>query len=240
MMNPHGKLPLDSPKIARPHRVYVALTNACNRACPWCSTCSSPRGTTFLPADRLAGLLPAMGDFELQLEGGEPTIHPEFWQFVEAARMHERCKRVVICTNGAVLPRERLELENWVARLGTPLTLKLSWNHYLLEHDAGLPELARALRAVMLELGGDRLFVLNVRLRRGVANDDAAVLAAVESTGLKDCSNIFFLQRYGFAAGELAWEEPFLAGTNFRMVNPDGRSFGTDLVARSVAMGELP
>ena len=35
-------------------------------------------------------------------------------------------------------------------------------------------------------------------------------------------------------------EPPLLAGTDFRLVNPDGSQWGTDLVARSEAMGRLP
>ena len=43
--------PLDHPTPDRPHRLYYALTNHCNRTCPWCSTCSSPQGSTFLTLD---------------------------------------------------------------------------------------------------------------------------------------------------------------------------------------------
>ena len=45
-------LPHDHPTPNRPHRIYATLTNHCNRACPWCSTCSSPRGGTFLDPQR--------------------------------------------------------------------------------------------------------------------------------------------------------------------------------------------
>ena len=233
-------LPLDHPTPGRPHRVYVALTNHCNRACPWCSTCSSPAGGTFLAPDDLAGVLPAEGSFEVQLEGGEPTVHPRFWDFVALLRGHPRCARLVVCTNGAVVPRGADRARAWVARLGAPLTLKLSFNHHLLEHDRGLPALARDLRDAARALGGDRVFVLNVRVRRGVAGDDAAVVAAARDAGLLDDANVFPLQRYGFAADREDWDEPALAGRDFRLVNPDGLVFGPDLVARSEAMRRLP
>src|SRR5580700_3716841 len=93
-------IPLDHPTPDRPHRVYVALTNSCNRACPWCSTCSSPRGHTRLSVDAFRDCLPGSGPFQVQLEGGEPTIHPEFWQFVAVAREHPRCTHLILCTNG--------------------------------------------------------------------------------------------------------------------------------------------
>jgi MoaA/NifB/PqqE/SkfB family radical SAM enzyme len=220
--------------------VYAALTNHCNRACPWCSTCSSPAGGTILALDAFAAALPAEGPFEVQLEGGEPTVHPRFWDFVALARAHPRCARLVLCTNGVVLPRRPEKLAAWVARLAEPLTVKLSFNHHLLDEDPGLPALARAMRSALHALGGDRLFVLNVRLRRGVEGDDVRVLDAVRAADLHGDANVFFLQRYGFAAGEAAWDAPFLVGTDFRFVNPDGRVMGPDLVARSEAMRVLP
>jgi MoaA/NifB/PqqE/SkfB family radical SAM enzyme len=233
-------LPLDHPSPSRPHRVYAALTNHCNRACPWCSTCSSPAGGTFLTMDAFDGALPPDGPFELQLEGGEPTVHPQFWDFVVRARSHARCTRLVLCTNGVVFPRAAERLARWLTRLGAPLTVKLSFNHHLVEHDPGLIELARNTRDALRELGGDRLFVLNVRLRRGVEADDARIVDAVRGAGLLEDANVFHLQRYGFAEGESSWDEPFLVGRDFRFVNPDGRVMGPDLVARSAAMRVLP
>ncbi len=232
-----ARTPLDHPTPERPHRTYVALTNHCNRACPWCSTCSSPRGSTFLDPSSLERLVPASGPFEIQLEGGEPTTHPAFFDFVTAARAHPRCTRVIVCTNGAVLPRDPARLAAWLERLGAPLTLKLSVNHHLLEEDRGLLDLAVAIRRRLQVLGGARLLVVNVRVRPGRDHD---VVAAVERAGLLENANVFELQRYGFAAEELDWAEPFVVGRRFSMVNPDGAVFGPDLVERSEAMRVLP
>jgi hypothetical protein len=201
-------LPLDHPTPDRAHRIYFALTNACNRDCPWCSTCSSTRGSTYLTLAAFHAALPREGAFQVQLEGGEPTVHPDFLDFVDAARAERRCERIVVCTNGVRMPRQSDKLRRWLERLGAPLTLKLSLNHFLLDTDAGLIDLARATRDAMSDLGGDRLFVLNVRLRRGYENDDARVREAVEKAGLLPHANVFFLQRYGFAAEESSWDPP--------------------------------
>jgi hypothetical protein len=233
-------VPLDHPTPGRAHRIYLALTNHCNRACPWCSTCSSPAGTTWMSRRTLLDALPSGGRFQAQLEGGEPTLHPRFWELVGALREHPGCERLILCTNGVVLPRRRARLADWLARLGEPLTLKLSVNHHLLERDAGLIDLALAVREQFAAGGGDRLLVVNVRLRRGVASDDRAVRQAVERAGLLPDANVFFLQRYGFARGEAAWEPPKPVSDRFTLVNPDGRAFGPDLIARSEAMRELP
>jgi organic radical activating enzyme len=237
--DPSRDRPLDHPTPDRPWRVYVALTNHCNRACPWCSTCSSPHGRTHLTPEQYTACFPAAGPFQVQLEGGEPTVHPQFWDFVRLAREHPRCTRLVLCTNGVVLPRSPGKLRPWVERLGEPLTVKLSINHHLLDHDPGLIPLAVLLRDLFAQLGGDRLLVLNVRLRRGREDDDRRVREAVERAGLLPHANVFFLQRYGFAADELDWELPAPVWDRFTLVNPDGRLYGPDLLARSEGMRAL-
>ena len=232
-------LPLDHPTAGRPHRVYVALTNHCNRSCPWCSTCSSPAGTTWMSDEAFRAALPADGGFQVQLEGGEPTLHPRFWELVAIARAEARCDRLVLCTNGVVLPRAAVRLRAFVERLGAPLTLKLSVNHHLLDRDPGLLALSTLLAETFDALDGDRLLVLNVRLRRGVEDDDRRVVLAVERAGLLPRANVFFLQRYGFASEEEGWDAPSPVFDTFTLVNPDGAAFGPDLVARSEAMRRL-
>ena len=183
---------------------------------------------------------PPTAMFEVQLEGGEPTIHPEFWTLVELARAESRCERLILVTNGVVLPRTRDELREYVERLGVPLTIKLSINHHLLAQDPGLLALAELLREIVGGLGGQAELVLNVRLREDAAGQDTHVLAAVENAGLLELANVFFLQRYGFAADRVGWETPFLVGTNFTLLNPDGSRHGSDLIGRSEAMRVLP
>lgn len=236
--------PLDHPHDGRPHRVYFAVTNHCNRACPWCSTFSSPLGNTWITLPQVLAALPPNGPFEAQLEGGEPTLHPHLTGIAAALRATGRCGLLVLCTNGVVLPRTGDALAEWMERLGEPLLVKLSINHYLLQHDPGLPELARLLREVLATMdkqrGGERRVIFNVRRRKGVAADDAAVTAAVSAACLGTDANDFFLQRYGRAAIETEWELPWLAGHDFRLVNPDGRVWDTDLLQRSAAMEHLP
>ena len=233
------KLPLDHPTSDRPQRVYVAATNRCNRRCPWCSTCSTPEGQTFLDVDDFRSAFPAEGRFQIQLEGGEPTLHPAFPDLVRIARNHPRCERVVVCTNGVLLPRTPPALRAWLEGLGAPLTLKVSVNHHLLEHDPGLLYLCGSVRDVLAEMGGDRLLVVNVRLRRGCKDDDRDVRDAVERAGLANHANLFFLQAYGFALGHPGWDLPRPVTDQFTLVNPDGRAYGPDLIARSEAMRRL-
>ncbi|PRQ08264.1 radical SAM protein [Enhygromyxa salina] len=235
-----GALPRDRPTDARAHRVYVATTNHCNRACPWCSTCSSPRGNSFISLPDYAASFPSEGPFEVQLEGGEPTIHPQFSELVRLARAEPRCARVVIVTNGVVLPRTRAPLRAWLLELGAPLTIKLSINHHLLAQDDQLLALAALLHDELASLGAERELVLNVRLRPDAPGQDVWVREAVAQAGLLELANVFHLQAYGFASERAGWAAPFVVGTNFTLVNPDGRTHGPDLVGRSEAMRVLP
>jgi len=169
-----SSLPLDHPTAGRPHRVYVALTNHCNRSCPWCSTCSSPAGTTWMSDEAFRAALPADGAFQVQLEGGEPTLHPRFWELVAIARAEPRCDRLVLCTNGVVLPRAAVRLRAFVERLGAPLTLKLSVNHHLLDRDPGLLALSTLLAQTFDALDAHEALSL-VRRPRRVHNTTASV-----------------------------------------------------------------
>ena len=234
--------PLDAPHEGRALRVYFALTNDCNRACPWCSVSSRPGLSTYLPLARFEALLPSEGRFEAQLEGGEPTLHPRLLDMVDLARATGRCDRVVLSTNGVRVPRSPEALDAWLARLGAPLTIKLSVNHHLIEEDPRCVARAQVLRAAVdarRAMGDDVALIVNLRRRRA-GPGDAWVRDLVERAGLLDITNDFFLQRYGLARDDETLEPPHLAGTNFILVNPDGTTHGTDLLARSEAMGRLP
>jgi len=220
------------------HRVYVALTNRCNYACPSCSTHSTPERTSLLPPEALAACLPADGTFDVQLEGGEPTLHPDFDEIVAATRQHPRVRRLTVCTNGALLPEDRGELRAWAARLGVPMTLKLSVTSYLLERDPRLLERALAARDAIAELGGDRKLVLDVRVSSPPTRADEALLRKVEEAGLSVLANVRAVRR-GATASHAAESEPLPPGIVVTLVNPDGRIFGPELSERAAAMRDL-
>lgn len=232
--------PLDFPFKNRPFRIYAALTNSCNRACPWCSACSSLAGKTFLSIPNFKKHIPLNGDFEVQFEGGEPFMHPDFWKFISIALENEKCRKIVVVTNGTTIPRDEVKLRKWFHKFGEAFTLKLSINHYLLERDRRLINLAALLQKKISQLKGDRELVLNVRLRKNNEHDIQKILKEIEATGLTPHSNIFYLQRYGFAKDEESWDEPYIVEDNFTLLNPDGKAFNTNIIARSEAMRNLP
>lgn len=244
----------DYPYEGRPHRYYFAITTDCNRACPWCSTYSRPGKKTYLSREKFIDLLPKEGLFEIQFEGGEPTLHPDLLWMVQQSHRTRRCHRIVLCTNGVLIPfkykngqidfdKSKISLKDYFLKFGSPLTIKLSLNHHLFEHDALLFEKARIIVDIIedLKAAGAFKIILNVRRRNNIKyNYDNQILEQLSNHELEPYANIFFLQAYGKNKDNTRAEKPFLVGYNFTLFNPDGKSFGNDLISRSEAMKELP
>ncbi len=233
-----GRLPKDRPN-ARPFRIYIALTNHCNRTCPWCSTYSSPLGNTFITLEKFIELCSRDIQFEVQLEGGEPTLHPKFIEMVNYANNINKCTKIIIVTNGTTIPRKTSKLKEWLLLLGNKAVLKLSINHYLLDYDCKLLDLACAIKDVSSCIGSVDL-VLNVRLRKDEQEESEAIINEIKKRNLSDVSNIFWLQKYGKASDRETWEEPFIVSDHFSLINPDGSDSGTNLIRRSDTMRSLP
>ena len=67
------------------------LAEACNNACPMCSNSGRPEAW-FTKTEGLltrVGFLASQGFKRVVLTGGEPTIHPGFWEVVDALNAHE-------------------------------------------------------------------------------------------------------------------------------------------------------
>jgi hypothetical protein len=86
----------------------VEVTEACNLSCPICI--AGHRHLGWLTPGRFAEiidtLIAAEGRLEnLTLSGGEPTLHPDFWQLVDLAKRRE-IQRVSVATNGLRLAED--------------------------------------------------------------------------------------------------------------------------------------
>ncbi len=183
-------------------------------------------------------------NFEVQLEGGEPTIHPEYDAILRYFDLHPKCMTIIITTNGTTLPESQYDLEDYFHRLGpliTPLIFKVSVNEYLLSKDGCLFIKCENLKKIFADPWLQYKLVLNVRLRRGVENDDAWIVEQLKNRGLFECSNVFYWQRYGFASDMEEYEPPFIVENpvDFHLYSPDGVDFGQDLIARSKHMKTL-
>ncbi len=82
----------------------VEITDRCNLACPTCYTMSSPhygRHRTLEEVERMLDIIVASEGTPdvVQLSGGEPTIHPQFFEILDIAKT-KPIKHLMVNTNG--------------------------------------------------------------------------------------------------------------------------------------------
>jgi uncharacterized radical SAM superfamily Fe-S cluster-containing enzyme len=87
----------------------IEIVNSCNLACPTCFA-DSPVGASGAKLDaipladlqrRIDGVIARKGPIEiLQLSGGEPTIHPDFFELLAWTQVHPDIGYVLLNTNG--------------------------------------------------------------------------------------------------------------------------------------------
>lgn len=88
----------------------VEITNHCNLRCPVCYAESGPERQAHRTLAEVEAMLDAIAANEgeadvVQISGGEPTLHPDFFAVLDAAKARP-IKHVMINTNGLRLARE--------------------------------------------------------------------------------------------------------------------------------------
>jgi uncharacterized radical SAM superfamily Fe-S cluster-containing enzyme len=88
--------------------VLVEITDACNLACRVCYADS--KGDRILSLDgfrtHVSALLDQKGTLDsVQLIGGEPTIHPQFWDMLAWLHAEPRVAKIYVATNGIALEK---------------------------------------------------------------------------------------------------------------------------------------
>ncbi|HAV61812.1 MAG TPA: hypothetical protein DCY13_05555, partial [Verrucomicrobiales bacterium] len=97
----------------------IEIVHSCNLACPTCYA-DSPVGTgskvDAVPLDelwaRIQGVIDRKGKIEiLQLSGGEPTLHPQFFELVRWAQENPGIDYLLLNTNGVRIAKDDAFLE---------------------------------------------------------------------------------------------------------------------------------
>jgi uncharacterized radical SAM superfamily Fe-S cluster-containing enzyme len=88
----------------------VEINEHCNPACPLCFADSSPQRGLYRPLAEIermfAALVAAEGETDVvQLSGGEPTLHPQFFEILDIARA-KPIRHVMINTNGLRIAKD--------------------------------------------------------------------------------------------------------------------------------------
>ena len=89
----------------------VEITDNCNLNCPVCYAESGTHRERHRPLEEVIRMLDAVvaneGEADvMQLSGGEPTLHPQFWAILDAAKARP-IKHVMVNTNGIVLAQDK-------------------------------------------------------------------------------------------------------------------------------------
>ena len=97
----------------------IEVADACNLRCPICYASSGPERQSYRPLNVIARMLDAVVRNEgepdvVQISGGEPTIHPQFFEILDLARARP-IRHLMVNTNGVRLAHD----DAFVARLAT-------------------------------------------------------------------------------------------------------------------------
>ncbi len=113
--------------------MLIEITQSCNLTCPTCYAGSSPHNKSFMSVDDFTNMIDSLlekgkGDADLiQLSGGEPTIHPEFFKLVEIA-LEKGINQVYINTNGIRLAKA--EFAERLASYGEKVSVYLQFDGF--------------------------------------------------------------------------------------------------------------
>ena len=156
----------------------VEITDNCNLRCPVCFAGSGPEHLAHKPLSQVLAMLDAVVANEgtpdvVQISGGEPTMHPEFFAIVDAARARP-IRHLMINTNGIRIARD----PEFAARLAEYRT---GFEIYL-QFDSFEPRVLKELRGADLSrIHQEALEVLNeldisttlvVTLKKGLNDDE--------------------------------------------------------------------
>lgn len=156
----------------------IEINQACNLSCPVCFAESSTSKTGQRTMAEIEGMLETLVESEgepdlLQISGGEPTIHPEFFDILDAAKRRP-IRHIMINTNGIKIAKDAAFTE----RLATYMPgLEVYLQFDSLKRDALMNLRGADLRNVRLE-ALDRLEKLNlsttlvVTVKAGVNDDE--------------------------------------------------------------------
>ena len=97
----------------------LEICDACNLSCPICYAQSGTHRTEFKPLDQIKRMLDCIVTNEsepdvVQISGGEPTIHPQFFEVLDAAKRRP-IRHLMVNTNGIRIAQDEAFAERLAA-----------------------------------------------------------------------------------------------------------------------------
>ena len=120
----------------------IEITDQCNLTCPVCYSESSPKRLTHRSMEQIEFMLDCVvrneGDPDVvQISGGEPTIHPQFFEVLDAAKKRP-IKHLMVNTNGVRIAQD--------AEFARRLKDYMPGFELYLQYDSSRPDRLRELR----------------------------------------------------------------------------------------------
>ena len=199
----------------------IEINEACNLSCPVCFADSSVHRSGHRPLAEVEAMLDvivaAEGEPDLvQISGGEPTIHPQFFEILEAARARP-IRHLMVNTNGLRIAQE----PDFVARLAS---FRPRFEIYL-QFDA-LDD------AALMNLRGARLSAIRQRALEALeAAGISTTLVVTVKKGVND-HQIADIVRHA-----LTWR--CVRGVTFQPVQDAGRNDGFDPALHRITLTEI-
>ncbi len=200
----------------------LEVTDTCNLACPVCYAESGPhRHDQHRPLEQIERMLDAIVTNELtpdivQISGGEPTIHPQFFEILDAAKRRP-IQHLMVNTNGLRIAQD----EEFTARLATYMPrFELYLQFDSLRRDPLMQLRGADLRRVR-EQALERLNRYNisttlvVTVERGVNDDELGILT------------------------DFALQQPCVRGITFQPVQAAGRLAGYNRAEHRLTLTEV-
>jgi uncharacterized radical SAM superfamily Fe-S cluster-containing enzyme len=199
----------------------LEICDACNLTCPICYAGSGTHRSEFKPLEQVERMLDAIVSNELQpdivqVSGGEPTLHPQFFEILDAAKRRP-IQHLMVNTNGIRIAQD----EAFAERLATYMPrfeLYLQWDSLRREplmqlRGADLRSIREKALERLNKLGVSTTLVVTVA--RGV-NDD-------ELGGIVD----------------FALQQPCVRGVTFQPIQQAGRTLGYDRAQHRLTLTEV-
>jgi uncharacterized radical SAM superfamily Fe-S cluster-containing enzyme len=199
----------------------IEINEACNLSCPVCFADSSTRRTAHRPLAEIESMLDTLvaseGEADLvQFSGGEPTLHPDFFNILAAAKRRP-IRHLMVNTNGLRIARE----PGFAERLAEFMP---GFEVYL-QFDSLNPEALKNLRGA--DLSRVRIEALEALERTGVST----TLVVTVKGGVND-REIADIVRFA-----LDWR--CVRGVTFQPIQDAGRNEGFDAARHRVVLSQI-
>ncbi|MDD2767580.1 MAG: radical SAM protein [Methylococcus sp.] len=199
----------------------LEVTGHCNLRCPVCYAGSGPDTPNYRSLDEIGRMLDTIVEAEgepdvVQFSGGEPTLHPQFFDILKEARRRP-IRHLMINTNGIALARYP-DFAQRLAEFGPGLEVYLQFDSL---DDAVLRQLR----------GADLAKIHQQALEHLNAAGVSTSLVATLRKGLND-GEIGALIRHALA-------QPCVRGITFQPIEDAGRNEGFDAARHRLTVSEI-